>query len=101
MFNLHIVQARHGDCLILECDKAAAPVPGSTSATDRATWNLATGSEPVYATNALRIPINVQLAPSYLVSLGLTNELVKRENLSIWGVSANQVNLQNLKEECQ
>jgi len=78
---------------------AAAPMRGAMRASDRAMRDIAKGDELTHAADALSIPINEQFDPSYLVSLGLTNEPVRRENLSIWVVAPNQTNLQNLKEE--
>ncbi len=78
---------------------AAAPLRGAMRTSDRMMRGVAKGDELTRAAGALGIPINRQFDPSYLVSLGLTNEPVRRGNLSIWIVAPNQTNLQSLKEE--
>lgn len=78
---------------------AAAPVRGTMRAADRTMRDIAKGDELTHVADALDIPINEQFDPSYLVSLGLTNEPVDRENLRLWIVAPNRTNLQNLRAE--
>jgi beta-lactamase superfamily II metal-dependent hydrolase len=78
---------------------AAAPVRGAMHAADRTMRDIAKGDALTHEADALDIPINEQFDPSYLVSLGLTNEPVDRENLRLWIVAPNRTNLQNLREE--
>jgi len=78
---------------------AAAPLRGAMRASNRTKRDIAKGDDLTRAADALSIPINEQFTPSSLVSLGLANEPVKRENLSIRIVAPNRTNLQNLKEE--
>ena len=77
----------------------AAPEPGAPRSAGRTVRDIAKGDELTHAADALGIPINKEFDPSSLVSLGLVNEPVERENLSMWIVAPNQTNLQNLKQE--
>ncbi len=78
---------------------AAAPLRGAMRASDRMMRDVAKGDELTRAAGALGISINRQFDPDHLVSFGLTNEPVRRGNLSIWIVAPNRTNLQSLKEE--